>query len=94
MSDDNINPLLENLDKEYHPNEASSKKSAAYAEKKGEARCRLCLSVKMQVRGLSKHVQNKHKDFYKLRCNPLEYAATENQIIPADPEYRKATSKP
>ena len=85
MSSDVDNTLPKNQDEEYHADETSSKKSAALDEKKGEARCRFCLNVKTQVRGLSKHVQKFHKDFYKLRRNPIEYAASEGQIIPADP---------
>lgn len=94
MPSDVDDPLPKNQDEEYHADETSSKKSAALNEKSREARCRFCLNVKTQVRGLSKHVQKFHKDFYRFRRNPIEYAASESQIIPADPKYRETTSKP
>jgi hypothetical protein len=65
----------------------------AHDEKKGEARCRFCLDVKMQVRALSKHVKKVHQDFYVCRRNPIEYAAAEGQIVPVDPKFKMMTSK-
>ena len=65
----------------------STKRFQLSKEYKQKVRCRFCLDKEFQLKNLSKHVRDKHPNYYKNRTLQKEYVAREGQTVPDDHAY-------